>query len=267
MFPQYRNNQHLLLQTASYSVEALALFARMTTPPDTARKTAINALIASLKVGSVSGSNIWGKLDVLYVLAAADAQAAGLNWVADAFNITVTGVPVFTPDRGYAGTGAASTDTLGTGFDPTTAVAPKYVRDDAHIGVWSRTATQDDVNSIVSAGGAAISMTVRSTGDKCSIKVNNTILCQGASLSGIGHFIGTRTGSAAELLYINGVNVAVTSRASVAVIAGSIGILGTPATVSCPKEHAAAHIGSQLSANEALDTYNALQAYMTAVGA
>ncbi|WP_336802535.1 hypothetical protein, partial [Kaistia sp. MMO-174] len=73
-------------------------FARLTNQPTTARKKLYNDLIVSLKTAGV-----WAKLDALYVLAAADAQAARQNLVANAYNISASGSPVFTADRGYTG--------------------------------------------------------------------------------------------------------------------------------------------------------------------
>jgi hypothetical protein len=35
-------------------------------------------------VGALKASAVWAKLDVLWVLAAADSQAARRNWIADA---------------------------------------------------------------------------------------------------------------------------------------------------------------------------------------
>lgn len=56
--------------------QAAALMARMSEAPAPVRSRAIGGL-----VGSLISSGIWQKLDLLYVLAAHDAQAARLNWV------------------------------------------------------------------------------------------------------------------------------------------------------------------------------------------
>lgn len=56
--------------------EARALMARMTTAPSASRARAIATLVRTLKA-----AGIWSKLDLLYILAAHDAQAARLNWV------------------------------------------------------------------------------------------------------------------------------------------------------------------------------------------
>lgn len=108
-----------------YEPEARALFARMTTQPDIARKQRINSLIVSLKA-----SGTWGKLDALYVLAAHDAQAARLNWIQNAYNLTPNGTVTFTPDVGYQGDG--STGYLDTGFNPATAGGKHSLNDECH---------------------------------------------------------------------------------------------------------------------------------------
>lgn len=97
----------------AYEPEALALFARMTTPPDARRKGLINTLIAGLK-----HAGVWSRLDAFYMLAAHTAQAACLNWVADAYNLTPVNNPAFEVDRGYTGNGLNAY--LDTGFNPVT---------------------------------------------------------------------------------------------------------------------------------------------------
>ena len=81
----------------TYCAEALALFARMTTPPTTERKDEINTLIVGLKT-----DGLWSKLDVLYLFAAADEQAALLNWVSTDYDATNNGCTL-TADSYYTG--------------------------------------------------------------------------------------------------------------------------------------------------------------------
>lgn len=83
-----------------YLAQAKALFARMTVPPSNARKSLINQTISALL-----SAGVWQKLDALYVMAAHDAQAARLNWIADQYNLTAVNSPTFTTDSGYTGNG------------------------------------------------------------------------------------------------------------------------------------------------------------------
>jgi hypothetical protein len=89
----------------SYSAEATALFARMSTQPDDTRKGLINTFIVGLTTAS-----LWTKLDALYVFAAGDTQAALLNWKGATFDASEVGSPVFTADRGYASAAGAYID-------------------------------------------------------------------------------------------------------------------------------------------------------------
>lgn len=96
---------HTATAVSAYCPEALALFARMTTQPTDARKTVINTFITSLKTAGV-----WDKLDAMYVFAAANQQAALLNWIADTNNATAENSPAFTADEGIQGNGTNSYD-------------------------------------------------------------------------------------------------------------------------------------------------------------
>ena len=116
---------------AGFSDEATALFAAMSVQPDAARKALINSFIVALKT-----AGIWSELDLLYVMAAHDAQAAQLNWKAPAANtLSPQNSPTFTTDRGYQGNGTTSYLTAGTNFSALT----NYQQNDAVLGVWSLT--------------------------------------------------------------------------------------------------------------------------------
>ena len=83
----------------------------MTTQPTTERKEIINTFIVSLKTAGV-----WSKLDAMYVLAAADQQAALLNWIADTNNATAENSPSFVADSGFKSDG--STSWVNTHYNP-----------------------------------------------------------------------------------------------------------------------------------------------------
>jgi len=90
--------------------EADLLIDTMTVRPQGNRAFLISDTIRRLKA-----ADIWAKLDVLWMLAAHDAQAARLNWKNPAsFALTAVNSPTFTTDRGYAGNG--STSYLNTGW-------------------------------------------------------------------------------------------------------------------------------------------------------
>ena len=112
---------------AAVQAETSALIARMSTPPSASRIAAIDLLITTLKAAS-----IWSKLDVLQVYAAADQQAALLNWVSTSFNASVVNAPTFTADRGFNGNG--TTSYVNTGFKPSLGVAGTV--NDCFFGVY-----------------------------------------------------------------------------------------------------------------------------------
>ena len=119
---------HLATATSSYCPEAEALFARMTTPPTDARKTVINTFITSLKTAGV-----WTKLDVLYVFAAADQQAALLNWKENNNNATAENSPSFIADSGFKSDGSSSW--VNTHYNPYTD-SVNFSIVSAHISVY-----------------------------------------------------------------------------------------------------------------------------------
>lgn len=70
----------------AFDPDAQALFRRMTTPPDLARKRLISSTIRALK-----RKGIWQRVALLYFYAAHTQQAALLNWRADAYNLALVG--------------------------------------------------------------------------------------------------------------------------------------------------------------------------------
>lgn len=258
--------QQLLLQTASYSAEATALFARMTTPPSGARKTLINNLINSLKLGATSATNIWAKIDVLYVLAAADAQAACLEWKGNAaYNAVPVGAPVFTADRGYAGDGVTADMYLETSYAPGT-VSLGMTNADCHFGAWAQNTRTVGIDAGQTAGG----WNVRTAdgGGAGGRLAGATFIAAPAGVSP-HHVAVNRRNLSSAFAYRNGVqgveNINVVALALstntwkvMASIAGSVTIDGRISL---------AHCGKYLNAAENLDLYNAFQTYNTAIGA
>lgn len=246
------------------NAEASALAARFTTPPTDARKALIDNLVGSLKTAGV-----FAKLDALYVMAAADSQAARQNWIADQYNLTAVSSPTFTADRGYAGDGAASN--LGTGFNPATAVSPKYAQNSASVGVWSRTnlalASAFDLGSTVSTSNP-VRLNSRSTSaDTLRGCVNNGAVANfGASGSSVGLIALSRTASNLITGYRNGASLGTDSATAFSPDSSPIQLLSSAGGFST-RQLSAAHIGAGLDATENLALYNALNTYLQAVGA
>lgn len=243
------------------NAEAAALAARFTTPPTNARAAQIDTLVGGLKTAGV-----WSKLDAFYVTAAAEAQAARQNWIADQFNLSALNSPAFTIDRGYAGDGAASY--LETSFNPTTAVSPKYTLNDAHLGVWTRNDTQVAASGVIGNGNSRIgSATGNSTAGGRPVNSGTAVLLTTPGFP--GHTVISRSNLALWEGYNNGIDVGGGVTASTAVSNETIQILKAQGAGFCAagQQIAAAHFGSNLTASDDLALYNALQTYMTAVGA
>lgn len=257
----------------SFEPEALALFGRMSSAPTAERAALINALIRSLKTDGV-----WAKLDALYLLAAADAQAARLNWCGANYNISAVNGPSFTTDRGYTGNGSSAY--LETGFNPNTASGAKYSRDSAHIALWDRTNRAASSTSIEMGLLNGISfqthINARWTGNIGLSRVNQAVSGQlGPSVaSSSGCYIATRTGSGAQALYKDGNLLVSNTTASVALSLAndSFVILAAKPAGGSPSSNtsdqlAYASIGGGLADADQLALYGAINTYLTAIGA
>lgn len=112
--------------------ETVSLLSSMTVAPSQARASLINDTIAALKT-----ADLWDDLDVLYVLAAHDAQAARLNWKAPGtYTASVISTPTFTADQGYTGNGTDAA--LDTGWIPATN-AVQLTTNAGHAAAWTLT--------------------------------------------------------------------------------------------------------------------------------
>lgn len=246
------------LYASTFLPESLALFARFTTPPDDARKVLINNFISALIAGGV-----WAKLDALYVLAAADNQAARQNWVQNLYNATAVSSPTFVADRYYAGDG--TTSYLSTGFNPTTASSPKFTQNSAHLGHWS-------LSSLANAGSTSFDVgqtqarISRLTSGQAEVRPNVSVVTTNISGSYPGSTIWSRSGAAAYAAYAQGVNAGSGTTASTAPQNSVFRICSVVAAFGVNQE-AIMHIGGDLSAGEVSTFYAAQLAYLQGVGA
>lgn len=245
-----------------YEAEATALFARFTTPPDDVRKGLINTCIKSLK-----DAGVWSKLDALYVTAAADAQAARRNWIADQFNLLAVNSPTFTVDRGYAGDGSSSY--LATGWDPATNGAA-YQQNSASLFAWSRTDTRVDGAPIIggdaSGGGAAYINPWNLSIDSVSHGLNSTGANSGAPGSATGFFLLSRESAAGYAIYRNQTHLATRTIASGSPTITDFRLLGSSGGLSA-RQVANGGFGGGVSVGEEAALYTAILTYLQAVGA
>lgn len=253
----------LILTGPRFEREARNLFARFTTPPTSDRARLINALIKTLKQ-----CGAWAKLDVLYILAAADAQSSLLNWVATSFNLTAVASPTFAADRGYTGNGSSMR--LDTGFNPSTA-GGKLSLNSVHLGLWRPGDAAGTSNLPVGNlnltlrpyVGAATSVTAKAHE---ASSTTHTI-----PAAPHRHYMLNRTNSSTYDLWAAGTKVInAAAQASSAMQSLDMPVLARQTAAGtyqyAPDQYAACHWGGGLTDGEALGMWQALSAYMTAVG-
>lgn len=238
--------------------ETAALVARMTVAPSAARAAAYDRLVRAL-----IAAGVWARLDALYILAAHDAQAARLNWRAAAYDLTAVGGMTFAPQRGYQGDG--STGYLSSGFNPTTAQAPLFAQNDAHMGLWSLTdgiAAAHDMG----AGNSSLAMLATTTTFQAR---GNSGAASGASQIGAGHLMWSRADASNVARYRDGAAHSTAAQASVALsnYAFRVGGYLTSTASYSARQIAAAHWGAALDATQTKALYNALRRYLTGAGA
>lgn len=237
-----------------------AAIAAMTVAPARTRSFLLDDTI-----GALQEAGIWAKLDLLYLLAAHDEQAARVNIRSPgSYSLTAVGAPVFTKDRGFAGDGA--TTSLDTGFDAT-AAAGQYALASAHAGV----SILDNLASAGCAFGAGgvsgeLALCPRSLADTLTARINDLgpSLAAPATTSA-GHSLIVRSG-ATRTLYKDGASAATDGTPATALPEGSLALLRADAAFG-PWQVAAAHAGGALSAAESAALNSILATYLTAVGA
>jgi hypothetical protein len=232
----------------------------MSVEPDAPRKALINTLIVALKT-----AGIWTKLDVLYLTAAHDAQAARLNWVSSSYSLVAYSSPTFLVDRHYVGDGAASY--LDTEYQPGVSAGSKALQDDNHFGVWIRNnvngtgidcgSTNHTINSNNSGNVSARNMAATS----------DTVATNGTS---VGHTVHSRSAAATYSRYKDGSSLGDATRTSAAPGALSAFLCcrnSGSASAFSTRQIAAMHLGSGLTASEVSSLRTALNTYLTALGA
>jgi hypothetical protein len=244
-----------------FDPDAVTVWSSFSTPPSDSDKTNINNLVVALKE-----AGIWSELDVLYVLAAANSNAAVKNWKAPGtFSLSLVNSPTFTAYRGFTGDGASAY--LNTGWTPSTH-GVKFTQNDASVWAWP-------INNIASNSSIAGSVSShycflypRTVGGAAAIYLNSA--AGGASVSSVGDargFIGgQRRGASDVRLFKNGVQIATNNQASTGVPTASMWVLGAYPSSYSSFQNSFSAWGSSLSGKEAAFDA-AVRTYLTAVGA
>src|SRR6185295_18996207 len=128
--------QPVIFGGRGFTIEAKTLFAAMNVKPPIQRKIVINDCIVALKNGGV-----WSELDGLAVFAAADSQAALLNWInPGTFDFTANNAPTFTANVGYTGNGTNAF--LSCSYNLSSS-GGQYAQNAATIFGWDNSTAQD----------------------------------------------------------------------------------------------------------------------------
>ena len=181
--------------------ETRQLLARMTTQPSLARASLIDRTIRGL-----IDAGLWDQFDILYFLAAHDAQAARLNWKANAFNLSVqSGSPVFTTDGGYRANPSTLSGVLSTGWAPISS-AVNWALGDAALSAWGdESGSSTDGGALVSAGAAAIVSHYGSGSSDGATVVGinqaNAAVVTAPATPPVGLITGSRQGGDADIYY------------------------------------------------------------------
>lgn len=239
-----------------------ALIAAMSPAPDATREAHIRTLIAALQSGGV-----WDQLDCLYILAAHDAQAARLNWIARQYDMTAFNAPAFTVDRGYTGDGTSSY--LGSSYNPTLG-GTKLAQDSASVAAWIGTEQTSSTARDASAGGRTNINSRNSTTLAGSINTVSAISVTLPANTSIGFSAWSRESGVLTRFYKAGVQVGADNATVSTTMTSGTGTLlaNTSGTAGWTTRRTQAGLfGRAITAAQHLALYNALQAYMTAVGA
>lgn len=243
----------------SYDASAEALFSAFTSQPHLERKALINGVIVSLK-----NAGIWPKLDGLWVCAANSAPNSLINWVSPGtYNLTGSGSPAFTADRGYLGDGAAAY--LDTGFNASTA-GGNFAQNDATIFAWGLKAAQDAGAIYGTTAATSVEIYPRFTDDKAYFQLSNVSDGSFAVTTGVNFLSASRAAAGTFTPYVNGVAqtpMAITSAA----LANANHLLLRKATDYYGGTVAIGGCGSSLSASQHAALYAALFVYIKGVGA
>lgn len=247
--------------------DAAAVIAAFTTPPSVGRAHAINRFVRQTKAAGV-----FDLMDVCQIYAQADSQAARVDWALPSRVASITGSPTFTADRGFTGVGTAY---LGSGYNPTSH-AVNVTGTAGCIMAYERT---NLATNSVFAGGAQTSSTrnfsinPRNAVGNAQGALNHAVSGgQAAVADSFGLIAYQRNGAGGEV-FKNGVSIATTTPVTPGslLVDLELYVLGRNASGVADGfrlcQLGAFIVTGVLTTDQHLALYNALQTYMTSVGA
>lgn len=248
----------------SYTIvnaETTTLLAAMSVQPDMRRTIIIDTFIGALKAAGV-----WSKIDVMWVFAAHDEQAARINWKSPGnFTCAVINSPVFTPNIGYAGDGVSGY------LDPSwvkSTHAVQFTLNDAHIFTYQRTEAST-IGTIGQAGltrisaGGGVTLGERSG---CAVNSFTVVSLAGGTMPQLT--LGRRNDASNASLIRDGVEVVAPSAAVSTDTSAAVPVVFFRRNAGyTPAQSAGGGWGAYLNDTQAAAHYAAWHDYMVAVGA
>lgn len=259
---------HASLQKIIYRVrgvyldETLAIIDAFLTPVDVYRERAINDFVVAAKAAGA-----WSKLDGLWMLAGHDEVDARLNWkTPGTYTLTKNGSPLFVEDQGVSGDSISAY--YDTNYIPGSGL---FSIGSAHLGYWARSVGELAQSGDFGSGSAApnAEFITSSTGVQRT-RLNGSVQAVWAAAPPLqGHYCISRKSSESSYgKYKNGVLVGLETPSFTGVPTSSFrilsagGVRGTSAN-----QVSVAHVGSGLNSLEAAAFYQAINAYLVAIGA
>lgn len=227
------------------------------------------ALLVNNLIRTLQQTGIWSNFDRIWLFAAENSQSA-LRDIKASAAATATGSPTFTANSGYVG---ASGKYIDTNFNPATA-GGSYARDSASLFGWTTDTTlpaSGQFDFIGVSGSFDIGVLPYLSSSTTKANMQSTTSSPGATGLGSDHHglhAGNRSASNAIQYYMNGSSVGTSATASNALVSFNInGLRGNDSPAHYDGNIAALGFGSSLDAPGHLNLYNAMLAYMQAVGA
>lgn len=263
--PNIDINRKVVLSGVNLLPETKSWLAVLPSRPSTPYIIAINTFIKTL----IADGN-WNELDRLWVFAQ-EILAYGFISLPNPTSTQITAptvTPTFTANQGLAGNGATMYVT--TNYTPSID-GVKWTQNSASFGLYTRTAQAASSEIIMgSYNGVSLGsfMTPRFTGDSSLYVVNSATNQTTANTVTQGLFATSRAAAGAEKMWRNGVNLATSAQASVAVSDKPLFILawnnnGVASNFST-NQTSMAFIGS--GAIDQLKLYTAFQTFATTIG-
>lgn len=257
----------LRIAVAGTDPDALAVIARMTTPPPAANYKAANDLVRSLKLAGV-----WSRLEALQIYAAHDAQSALLDWVRPGISATLHGSPTPVHHANKHFWSAGSPAYLNTKFNPS--LATLFTQNDGAWGWYNGQGNLGSVYSGVFQGTTANRALFVHATPRLDISASDTADRASSTQSAYGRLYGlcavSRTGANLVTNYVRGQaanspNSASAARANGEMFGFANNIVGTGAVNFGANKLSAFFAGASLDATQMKALSDALDAYMAAV--